>query len=70
MSEWRTLDLLTQLTRVDCPTPKCRANAAGTGRARRDERGQWYVEYACPDCRETWTSWRPETQRLLDDAFR
>jgi hypothetical protein len=54
MTSWTVMfesPILKELTGVDCSTPKCLANAFGTGRILRDLASPaYYVEFYCPDC--------------------
>ena len=55
---------LREIRGIDCPTPKCRANACCTGRVKWEASGQFWVETECPDCRELDLHATPETNRL------
>lgn len=54
---------LRRLKGVDCSTPKCRANAYGTGRIFTDGRLH-YVEFMCPDCDDPMLIGAPDVDDL------
>jgi hypothetical protein len=61
---------LKQLRGVDCSTPKCFANAHGTGRIMRGElAGQavFHVEFDCPDCGSLMHVHSADVDRLVEE---
>jgi len=63
------VEALKELRGVDCSTPKCRANAFGTGRLLQREllgKPYWTMEFHCPDCGDPMEVWAPSIQELAD----
>jgi hypothetical protein len=57
---------LREIRGIDCPTPKCFANASCTGRVTWDSSGAFWIETECPDCQTCGLHATPATKRLGD----
>jgi hypothetical protein len=62
-------DGLRDLRDIDCPVPRCTREAYGTGFARLETRWggrNWWVEYHCPRCGETFSTWSEATDAMVE----
>jgi len=57
---------LETIRRIDCSTPRCRANGYCTGYLRLHDVIGWCIEYACPDCNSTGLRHTPDVRELVE----